>query len=94
MSLLSLILYISLQILFITLAVISSIYVGYCQIGVSKKLGASMTAIEVINGRLSTPIFGIDAGFDRPKRTLFPWESTYRGVLAYVLHSFTHIRFG
>lgn len=59
MSLLSLILYVPLQILFIPLAVLGSIYVACRQIGVSKKLGISQTAIEVINGRWTMHIFGI-----------------------------------
>lgn len=59
MSLLSLIVYIPLQILFIPLAVLGSIYVGYRQLGVSKRLGISQTAIEVLNGRWTMHIFGI-----------------------------------
>lgn len=59
MSFLSLVLYIPLQIVFIPLALLGSIYVGYRQIGVSKKLGISQTAIEVLNGRWTMHIFGI-----------------------------------
>ena len=59
MHLISLLVYIPLQILFIPLAVLGSIYVGYSQIVLSKKLGVSMTAIEILNGRWSMHIFDI-----------------------------------
>ena len=59
MSLLSLIVYIPLQILFIPLAVLGAVYVGYRQLVISKKLGISQTAIEVLNGRWTMHIFGI-----------------------------------
>ena len=51
MALLSLAVYIPLQIAFIPLAILGFIMVGYRQIIVSKRLEVSQTAIEIINGR-------------------------------------------
>lgn len=59
MSLLSFIIYIPLQIAFIPLAILGSILVGYRQIVVSKKLGVSQTAIEILNGRWTMHVFGM-----------------------------------
>ena len=59
LNLISLIVFIPLQVLFIPFAVLGAIYVAYCQLGVSKKLGISQTAIEVLNGRWTMHIFGI-----------------------------------
>lgn len=59
MSLLSLIIYIPLQIMFVPIAIFGAILVGYKQIVVSKRLGLSQTAIEVINGRWTMDIFGM-----------------------------------
>ena len=72
MHLISLLVYIPLQILFIPLAVLGSIYVGYCQIVLSKKLGVSMTAIEILNGRWSMHIFDIrpDHGCEKLAKVL------------------------
>ncbi len=59
MSFLSLIIYIALQVVFIPLAIFGALLVAYRQIGVSKKLGVSQTAIEVLNGRWTMHVFGI-----------------------------------
>ncbi len=59
MSIFSLVLYIALQIAFIPLALLGGVLVAYRQMVVSKKLGVSQTAIEVLNGRLTMHIFGI-----------------------------------
>ena len=56
---LALIAFISLQILFVPLAIIGAITVGYKQIVVSKKMGVSQTAVEIINGRWTIHIFGL-----------------------------------
>ncbi|MEM7331989.1 MAG: class I SAM-dependent methyltransferase, partial [Chloroflexota bacterium] len=48
-----------LQILFIPLAIIGAIWTGYKQIVVSKNLGVSQTAIEILNGRFTMHIFGL-----------------------------------
>ena len=61
MSLLSLVLYIPLQIAFIPLAFLGVALVAYRQIRVSKKLGISQTAIEVLNGRWTMHVFDIRA---------------------------------
>ena len=58
-NILAFIIFIILQILFIPLAIIGAIWVGYKQIVVSKKLGVSQTAIEIINGRWTMHIFGL-----------------------------------
>ncbi len=59
MSLLSLAVYIPLQIAFIPLAFLGILLVTYRQIVVSKRLGVSQTAIEVLNGRWTMHVFGI-----------------------------------
>ena len=56
---LALIIFIVLQILFIPLAIIGAVWVGYKQLVVSKRLGVSQTAIEIINGRWTMHIFGL-----------------------------------
>jgi len=48
-----------LQILFVPLAVLGFILVAYRQLVVSKQLGVSQSAIEVLNGRWAMHIFGI-----------------------------------
>jgi methyltransferase (TIGR00027 family) len=58
-SILSLAIYIPLQIAFIPFAILGFVLVAYRQIGVSKKLGISQTAIEVLNGRWTMHVFGI-----------------------------------
>jgi methyltransferase (TIGR00027 family) len=55
----ALIVFVILQILFIPLAIIGAIVVGYRQLIVSKNLGVSQTAIEIINGRWTMHIFGL-----------------------------------
>ena len=59
MSIFSLVLYIALQIAFIPLALVGGALVGYRQMVVSRKLGVSQTAIEVLNGRWTMHVFGI-----------------------------------
>ena len=59
MKLLSLVVFIPLQILFVPLAVLGFILVAYRQLVVSKQLGVSQSAIEVLNGRWAMHIFGI-----------------------------------
>ncbi len=59
MSLLSLALYIPLQIAFIPFALLGILMVAYRQMVVSKKLGVSQTAIEVLNGRWTMHVFGV-----------------------------------
>jgi len=59
MSILSLLVYIPLQIAFIPLALVGFIMVCYRQMRISKKLGISQTALEVLNGRWTMHIFGL-----------------------------------
>ena len=59
MSLVSLLVYIPLQIAFVPMAVAGILLVAYKQMVVSKRLGVSQTAIEVINGRWTMDVFGI-----------------------------------
>ena len=59
MNILSLAIYIPLQILFIPIAILGTMLVAYKQIVVSNRLGLSLTAIEVINGRWTMDIFGM-----------------------------------
>lgn len=58
-TILAFIVFLLLQILFIPLAIIGFILVAYKQLMVSKKLGVSQTAIEIINGRWTMHIFGL-----------------------------------
>jgi methyltransferase (TIGR00027 family) len=58
-SILSLAIYIPLQIAFIPFAILGFVLVAYRQIQVSKKLGISQTAIEVLNGRWTMHVFGL-----------------------------------
>ena len=59
MKIIAFVVYLFLQVAFIPLAIIGVILTGYRQIAVSKQLGVSQTAIEVINGRWTMHIFGI-----------------------------------
>lgn len=59
MSLISLLVYLPLQLVFVPLAILGAVLVGYKQLVVSKRLGISQTAIEVINGRWTMHVFGM-----------------------------------
>lgn len=59
MNFLSWIVYVPVQILFLPVVTIGTVLVAYKQIVVSKRLGISMTAIEVINGRWTMHFFGM-----------------------------------
>ena len=59
MSLFSLAIYIPLQIALIPIAILGILLVAYRQMVVSKQLGVSQTAIEVLNGRWTMHVFGI-----------------------------------
>jgi methyltransferase (TIGR00027 family) len=59
MSFISLLVYLPLQLAFVPLAILGAVLVGYKQLVVSKRLGISQTAIEVINGRWTMHIFGL-----------------------------------
>ena len=59
MKVVAFLIYLFLQIAFIPLAIVGVILTGYRQLAVSKRLGVSQTAIEIINGRWTMHIFGI-----------------------------------
>jgi hypothetical protein len=59
MNFLSLIVYIPLQIMFVPLALIGMCWVAYRQIEISKNLGVSQTAIEILNARWTMRAFGL-----------------------------------
>jgi methyltransferase (TIGR00027 family) len=59
MSLLSLLVFLFLQLVLFPLAIVGLVLVGYKQIVVSKRLGVSQTAIEVLNGRWTMHVFGM-----------------------------------
>ncbi len=59
MSVLSWIIYIPLQIVFIPFAIVGVVLVSYKQLVVSKGLGVPQSAIEILNGRWTMHIFGL-----------------------------------
>ena len=59
MRILAWLVYIPLQILFIPLTLVGFGIVAYKQLVVSKRLGASSTGIEVLNGRWTMHVFGV-----------------------------------
>ncbi len=59
MSVLSWIIYIPLQIVFIPFAIFGVVLVAYKQLVISKRLGVSQSAIEILNGRWTMHIFGL-----------------------------------
>ena len=59
MKILSFLIFITLQILMIPFALIGVLWTAYKQVVVSKKLGTSQTAIEVLNGRWTKYVFGM-----------------------------------
>ncbi|MCK5241880.1 hypothetical protein KAR34_05455 [bacterium] len=69
MDFLALLVFIVVQIIFIPLAMVGFILVAYKQMYVSKKPGVSASAGEVINGRWTMDVFGLqkDSVFSRPQ---------------------------
>lgn len=59
MSVLSWIIYIPLQIVFIPFAIVGLVLVSYKQLVISKRLGVAQSAIEILNGRWTMHIFGL-----------------------------------
>jgi len=53
------IVYVIVQILFIPFGIIGAIIIYYKQMHVSKQLGVSSTAVEIINGRWTMDRFGM-----------------------------------
>lgn len=60
--------YIPLQILWLPISLLGVIWVAYKQIAVSKRMGVSQTAVEIINGRWTMDVFGLRR--DEPARKL------------------------
>ncbi len=93
-NLLALLIFIPLQILFIPLAIIGVMWVLYKQLIVSKNLGVSQTAIEILNGRWTMHIFGLrdDAAAAKLAAAL-PNTSTFGLWLAlFPLYVYSRIR--
>lgn len=90
----ALIVFIILQILFIPLAIIGAIWVAYKQLVVSKRLGVSQTAIEIINGRWTMHIFGLREDAAAAKLTpVLPNTSTIGlGLALFPLYVHSRIR--
>ena len=59
MEILSWLVFIVVQSIFIPLAIVGGIPVSYKQVYVIKRLGASSTAIEIINGRWTMDVFDL-----------------------------------
>ncbi len=59
MNLISFIIFVTLQIIFIPIGLLGVLIVAYKQMVVSKRIGVSQTAIEVLNGRWAMHVFGI-----------------------------------
>ena len=59
MGLVSILVFVVLQIAFLPLAVVGFVLVGYKQMVVSRRLGVSQTGIEVLNGRWTMHVFDV-----------------------------------
>jgi methyltransferase (TIGR00027 family) len=72
LNFISFLIFIPLQILFLPLGLVGVFLAAYKQIIVSKRLGSSQTAIEVISGRWTMHVFGIrkDAAAEKLTRAL------------------------
>lgn len=68
MKFLAYLVFVPLQLIWLPISLIGVIMVGYRQLVVSKKLGVSQTAVEIINGRWAMDVFGLRT--DRAARKL------------------------
>lgn len=59
MKLLAYLIYVPLQIIWLPISVIGAVWVGYKQLAISRNLGVSQTAVEIINGRWTMDVFGL-----------------------------------
>ena len=59
MILLAWLIYVPLQILWLPLSILGALLVAYRQVWVSRRLGLSQTAVEVVNGRWTADLFGL-----------------------------------
>lgn len=93
-NILALIVFIVLQILFIPLAIIGGIWVVYKQVVVSKRLGISQTAIEIINGRWTMHVFGLcdDSGASKLTPVLPSTSTIGLGLALFPLYVHSRIR--
>ena len=60
--------FVPLQMLWLPLSILGGLLVAYKQVWVSRKLGLSQTAVEVVNGRWTADLFGLRG--DPPSRRL------------------------
>lgn len=93
-NILALLVFIVLQILFIPLAIIAGIWVVYKQVVVSKRLGVSQTAIEIINGRWTMHVFGLrdDSGASKLTPVLPSTSTIGLGLALFPLYVHSRIR--
>lgn len=72
MTVIAWLIYVPLQLAWLPLSILGAVWVGYKQILVSRRLGLSQTAIEIINGRWTGDVFGLrpDPGSRRLARHL------------------------
>ncbi|MEM6856883.1 MAG: SAM-dependent methyltransferase [Pseudomonadota bacterium] len=68
MKILAFLIFVPLQIVWLPLSLIGALLVAYRQLVISKKLGVSQTAVEIINGRWTMDVFGLRS--DRATRRL------------------------
>ena len=59
MRVLAILLFVPLQALWLPLSLIGVVLVGYRQLVLSKRLGVSQTAVEILNGRWTMDVFGL-----------------------------------
>ena len=59
MNLISFVVFVPLQFIFLPIGLVGVLLVAYRQMVISKRLGVSQTAIEVLNGRWTMHVFGI-----------------------------------
>ena len=78
MKLLSWLVYIPLQVVFLPLSIVGVLLVAYRQMLVSKRLGVSQTAIEVFNGRWTLHVFGLCNDPGAAKRKSGQYSPTLR----------------
>lgn len=67
-TLLAWLIYVPLQMAWLPFSVLGALWVAYRQIWISRKLGLSQTAVEVVNGRWTADLFGLRK--DTPSRRL------------------------
>ena len=61
MSILSWLIFLPLQLCWIPISILGGVLVGYRQLVISRRVGVSQTAIEILNGRWTMSYFGMRA---------------------------------